>query len=89
MRGQTKASNSAACIPTEWRSSSVEVTRSMAELICVKCKVVLVEDKTELRYLGHILDVKALRCPKCGQVCFSQELVEERISEAEMTLEDK
>jgi RNase P subunit RPR2 len=61
----------------------------VAELICVKCKVVLVEDKTELRYLGHSVSVKTLMCPKCGQVCFSEELVRGRISEAEMTLEDK
>jgi hypothetical protein len=42
-----------------------------------------------MRYLGHTVSVKALRCPKCGQVCFSEELVRGRISEAEMTLEDK
>jgi hypothetical protein len=35
------------------------------------------------------VNVDALRCPKCGQVCFSEELVRGRISEAEMTLEDK
>ena len=61
----------------------------MAELICMKCKVVMVGEKTEMRYLGHTVSVKALRCPKCGQVCFSEELVRGRISEAEMTLEDK
>jgi hypothetical protein len=61
----------------------------MTELICTKCKVVLVEEKTELRYLGHSMTVQALRCPKCGQVCFSEELVRGNISEVEMTLEDK
>lgn len=61
----------------------------MAELICVKCNVVLVEEKTELRYLGHTVSVNTLRCPKCGQVCFSEELVRGKISEAEMALEDK
>ena len=61
----------------------------METLICVKCKVALVEEKTELRYLGHSVNVTALRCPKCGQVCFSEELVRGKISEAEMTLEDK
>ncbi len=61
----------------------------MGELICVKCKVALVEEKTELRYLGHSVSVVALRCPECGQVCLSEELVRGRINEAEMTLEDK
>ena len=61
----------------------------MAELICVKCNVALVEEKTELRYLGHSVNVETLKCPKCGQVCFSEELVKGRISEAEMALEDK
>jgi hypothetical protein len=61
----------------------------MAELICMKCNVALVEEKTEVRYLGHTVTADALRCPKCGQVCFSEELVRGSISEAEMTLEDK
>ena len=61
----------------------------MTELICVKCDVALVEEKTELRYLDHTVSVVALRCPQCGQVCFSEELVRGRISEAEMALEDK
>lgn len=61
----------------------------MAELICVKCKAVLEERQTEVRYLGHSLKFIALRCPKCGQVCLSEDLVRKQISEAEMTLEDK
>ena len=61
----------------------------MSKLICVKCKVELEEQKTEIRYLGHNISFTALRCPKCGQVCFSEDLVRKRIAEAEMTLEDK
>ncbi len=61
----------------------------MRELICVKCKVALEETKTELRYLGHSMESKALRCPTCGQVCFSEEPVKGAIHEVEMTLEDK
>ena len=65
---------------------SAEPTR---ELICATCDLLLVEEKTELRYLGHSVSVTTLRCPRCGQVCFSEELVRGQISEAEMTLEDK
>jgi len=61
----------------------------MADLICVKCRVVLVERETEVRYMGHSLKFTALRCPKCGQVCLSEDLVRQRITEAEMALEDK
>ncbi len=61
----------------------------MGELICVKCKVALVEENTELRYLGHAWIVKTLKCPECGQVCFSEELVRGKMSEVEMSLEDK
>jgi RNase P subunit RPR2 len=61
----------------------------MKELICVKCNVPLVEQKTDLRYLGHPVSVEVPRCPECGQVCFSAELVRGGLSEAEMTLEDK
>lgn len=61
----------------------------MAELICVNCNVALLPEKTELRYLGHSVSTEALRSPKCGQVCFTEELVRGKISEAEMALEDK
>lgn len=60
-----------------------------ADLVCVKCQVVLIEAKTELRYLGHSVNVVAWKCPQCGQVCLSEELVKGRIAEAEMMLEDK
>lgn len=59
------------------------------QLICVKCDRALIEEKAELRYLGHSVSVSALRCPTCGQLYFSEELVRGRISEAEMALEDK
>ena len=61
----------------------------MQELICVKCNVALVEENTELRYLDHSFSVKTLKCPQCGQVCLSEELVRGKISEVEMSLEDK
>ncbi|MBN1629696.1 MAG: DNA-binding protein [Thermoleophilia bacterium] len=61
----------------------------MGELICVRCNVALVEERTELRYLDHAWIVKTLKCPKCGQVCLSEELVRGKISEVEMSLEDK
>jgi len=59
------------------------------ELICVRCEVALVEEKTELRYLGHSVSVKTMKCPRCGQVWLSEELVKGQIKEAEMALEDK
>lgn len=61
----------------------------MRELICVRCEVALVEEKTELRYLGHSVSVKTMKCPRCGQVWLSEELVKGQIKEAEMALEDK
>jgi len=59
------------------------------ELICVRCEVALVEEKTELRYLGHSVSVKTMKCPRCGQVWLSEELVKGQIKEAEMALDDK
>ena len=61
----------------------------MRELICVRCEVALVEEKTELRYLGHSVSVKTMKCPRCGQVWLSEELVKGQIKEAEMALDDK
>jgi hypothetical protein len=45
--------------------------------------------KTDFTYLGHSFFTEVPRCPECGQVFISEELVKNRISEVEMQLEDK
>lgn len=59
------------------------------KLICYKCQKELELKKTEFTYLGHTFFHEVPRCPQCGLVYISEELVKSRISEVEMQLEDK
>ena len=59
------------------------------DLICGVCQVKLVEAKTSFAYMTHTFSAEVPRCPKCGQVYLSEELVNGRIAQVEMELEDK
>ena len=58
-------------------------------LICDKCKVNMEEQEVQFSYLNRSFRHKVDRCPKCGQVCISEELVKGRMSEVEELLEEK
>ncbi len=57
-------------------------------LICDKCKVNLTLANVHFSYLDHNFRHKVLRCPECGQVYLSEELVA-KMKEVEATFEDK
>jgi len=59
------------------------------KLVCCKCNKELEMIKTDFSYLGHVFYTDVPRCPVCGQVYISEELVRGRISDVEMQLEDK
>lgn len=59
------------------------------KLICYKCQKELEMRKTDFTYLGHTFFTDLPRCPECGLVYISEELVKSRIAEVEMQLEDK
>jgi YgiT-type zinc finger domain-containing protein len=59
------------------------------KLICYKCQKELELKKTNFSYLGHIFFTEVPRCPQCGLVFISEDLVKGRISEVEMQMEDK
>ena len=58
-------------------------------LICGACRVELVETKTNFSYMTHSFTAEVPRCPNCGQVYLSADLVNGRIARVEMELEDK
>lgn len=58
-------------------------------IICTKCNIPLEQIETTLFYLDHTFKNPLPRCPKCGQVYISEDLVKGKVSEVEMTLEDK
>ncbi len=57
-------------------------------LKCNKCKVELIMADVHFSYLEHNFRHKVLRCPECGQVYLSEELVA-RVKEVEANFEDK
>ncbi len=59
------------------------------KMICFKCQRELEMKKTDFTYLGHSFFTEVPRCPECGIVYVSEELVKDRISQVEMQLEDK
>ena len=64
-----------------------EVNRG--DLLCGVCGVGLEETKTAFSYMRHSFTADVPRCPRCGQVYLSAELVKGRIAQVEMELEDK
>ncbi len=61
----------------------------MKKLICHKCRKELEMKRTNFTYLGHSFFTDLPKCPECGMVYISEDLVRGRISEVEMQLEDK
>ena len=58
-------------------------------LICDSCQVELEEIESQFRYLGKSFRHKVRRCPKCGQICLTEDLVTGRMKQVEKLLEDK
>lgn len=61
----------------------------MSEIICTKCGVPLETQNARFSYLGHELHSDVPRCPKCGQIYLSEELVNSKVASVEASLEDK
>ena len=58
-------------------------------LICDRCKVEMEEIDANFSYLDRTFRHKVSRCPECGQVVLSEELVTGRMSEVEALIEEK
>ena len=61
----------------------------MSEIICTKCGIPLKEEPTRFTYLGHELHDNVPRCPKCGQIYLSEEMVNGKVNSVEAGIEDK
>lgn len=57
--------------------------------ICCKCNLELEPMNAVLTYLGYHFNITLPRCPSCGQVYTSEEIVRGRMVEVEKQLEDK
>lgn len=58
-------------------------------LSCVKCGVPLTNAKGKFAYMEREMHAEVPRCPVCGQVYLSEELIKSRILLIEKSLEDK
>ena len=56
---------------------------------CVKCDRELELAETTFEYLGYTMTHEVPRCPECGQVFISEELVRGKMRDVEISLEDK
>ena len=59
------------------------------QMTCLKCNRVMQPAKKNLFYLGSRIKYDFLTCPKCGAVYIPEELVEGKMHEIEMAIEDK
>lgn len=58
-------------------------------VICRRCKLQMIPEKTFFDYIGHNFHTDLLRCPKCNEVYIPEKLVKGRMAEVERELEDK
>ncbi|MDR1508171.1 MAG: hypothetical protein LBS53_00860 [Synergistaceae bacterium] len=56
---------------------------------CCKCDLDLEIKQTVFSYMGMHFNHDLLRCPSCGQVYISEELVMGKIAEVEQLMEEK
>lgn len=56
---------------------------------CVKCDKQLEPANVTLNYLGHQITHEFPRCPVCGNVFISEEIVMGKMLQVEYVLEDK
>ena len=64
-------------------------TAGKAGLVCAKCDVALEPSSVKFSYLDREMQADVPRCPVCGQVYLSEELVTGKIHQVEASLEDK
>lgn len=56
---------------------------------CAKCNVEMKPAEVRLNYLGHTVVHPFPKCPQCGQIFISEEIVIGKMREVETNLEDK
>ena len=62
----------------------------MSNLVCSKCNLPLELREISIDYLDYHFDnEKVPRCPKCGLIYISEELVNGKVTKLEILLEDK
>jgi len=62
---------------------------SEKKIICDLCKIEMILSKVDLLYQDQKMNADLLKCPKCGQVYISEELVKNKMREVESNLEEK
>ena len=63
--------------------------KTESQMICGKCRLPLEIGKVEMAYQRQKLKADFLKCPRCGLVYISEDIVKGKMLEVERTLEDK
>ncbi len=58
-------------------------------LICCRCQMPLVAEKSHVSYMDSTFSTILLRCPRCGQPYLDEETALGKVVEVEMALEEK
>ncbi|MFC1907087.1 hypothetical protein ACFLW8_03265 [Chloroflexota bacterium] len=61
----------------------------MADWYCFKDKEKMVESDVLMEYLDTINAIEGIKCPKCGAAYLEEEMVVEKVAQAEKMLENK
>ncbi len=61
----------------------------LPKLVCCKCGIPMETGAVSFAYLGHNFSAELPKCPQCGQVYLSEELVKGKVTQVETGLEDK
>lgn len=69
--------------------NSENVTPEDLAWMCEKCGKKLIVGKVTVEYLGHQIATDLPKCPACGLVYVSEDLVTGKMAEIEQLLEDK
>jgi hypothetical protein len=56
---------------------------------CFKCKVKMVNGRVRMSYLGKIVPIQGIKCPRCGVAYLPEEIVLGKVAKAEEMIENK
>jgi len=71
------------------KRNTIQEAQPSGSLLCSKCNCPLEMLDIHVTYLERHFTHKVPRCPKCGQVYISEDLVEGKIAQLEKSLEEK
>jgi len=83
------SSYDAVLVATGGDNESFGARKTGSGMFCCKCNVELELKEVTFKYMGFHFNYPLPKCPSCGQVYISEELVNGKVKEVEILLEGK